>query len=121
MSDLGKSVASAIKVHFGSVADTFNVQDISEGHPRGVSVLFTLYRYVDCRFNYELGRGGFIAQSVHGGHLLGPDLVEADLHEIIARPDRLTWLDELVRLRIPDKYLAAEPWLETPSRGGTAE
>ncbi len=121
MLELGKSVASAIKEHFGAAVDTFTIQDISEGHPRGVSVLFTLYRYVDCRLNYELGRGGFIAQSVHGGHLLGPDLIEADLREIIARPDLLTPLDEAVRLRIPDKYLAAEPWLETPSRGSTAE
>lgn len=110
MLSLAKGIAAAVKSYFGPAVETFSIQEISEEHPRGFSVLFTLYEYIDVRLNYELGRGGFVAASSHGGHPLGTDLLEHDLRALIERPEMLRSLDESVRLRIPDKFLTAEQW-----------
>lgn len=121
MRDLGRRMAAHLTTAFGDALEDLVLEGINEEHPQQFTLSFTLYQYAECRFIYDQGHRAFVVQGVSTQFSLNVAPSDEELLDLNAHPQVIEGLDAAVRLRIPDQYLAAEPWNRRVHDLGRAE
>lgn len=105
MSDLARLLDASLRRVFGGEQSALVFRELQEGDHSWMQASFVLYEYWEILFTYDRGAFGFSIPFRFSGPAVldGPtdvftlDDLDSLLHEVGSR----------VRLRIPDKYLAA--------------
>ena len=104
---ISNNIVTALEEYFNDRIEGYSVYDIMDVPHQMFTISFTLYNYYNLAFNYDRGRIGFVILDNHDGFGLKnsqPWFDKADLDVLFKE------LDEMVRIRIPDKYLAYYNW-----------
>ena len=105
MAQLARRFNNALREVFGPEQDALIFREVHEGDRPALQASFVLYEYWQIDFGYEDGIFGFEIpfRSSSAAVLLGP----TDNWTLDDLDGLLRELDRRIRLRIPDKYLAA--------------
>jgi len=106
---ISNDIVTVLKEYFNDRIDEFTIFNITDVSYPMFSIRFTLYNYYNLIFNYDRGSIGFAILNGQNGIGLKnsqPWFDKADL-DVLCKE-----LDQKVRLRIPDKYLAYYNWGE---------
>jgi len=106
-SQKARDIISFLEEYFNNRIDVFTIFNSTDVPYPMFGIRFTLYNYYNIIFNYDRGKTGFTilnGQDVIGLNNSQTWFDEADL-DVLCKE-----LDEKVRLRIPDKYLAYYNW-----------
>lgn len=110
MRAIARSMAAHLLAAFDTAIEGMVIEGVREEHPQQFTLEFTLYQYVECRFNYDQGHSGFSVQGVGVQFPLTLRPTDEEILDLCANPHVIERLDAAVRLRIPERYLEAEPW-----------
>ena len=102
-----KDIITVLRDYFNDRIEGYSIYDITDDPYQMFTISFILYNYYNLAFKYERGKIGFVILDNHDGISLKNSqtwLDKADLNVLCKE------LDEMVRLRIPDKYLAYYNW-----------
>ena len=104
---ISNNIVTALKEYFNDRIEGFTIYNITDIPYPMFSIRFTLYNYYKIVYNYDRGRNGFsisIGRDGIGLKHSQPWFDDIDLGVLCKE------LDENVRIRIPNKYLAYYNW-----------
>jgi len=102
-----KNIITVLRDYFNDRMEGCSIYDIADDPYQMFTISFTLYNYYNLALKYDRGKIEFVILDKYDGISLKISqtwLDEADLNVLCKE------LDEMVRLRIPDKYLAYYNW-----------
>jgi len=102
-----KDIITVLRDYFNDRIEGYSIYDITDDPYQMFTISFILYNYYNLAFKYERGKIEFVILDKYDGISLKNSQIwldKADLNVLCKE------LDEMVRLRIPDNYLAYYNW-----------